>query len=151
MTYHNELMNKANKLADGIVTFTNSSWHNDACGSIMFELPEHDDFYVMLYAFETEYEMKAEHFEDMFMVQAVEGGDFNEATILFTNDENEAITHAVKLAKEMQDDQDIKDYEAECSKGFEWEGVWIEDRTKSPCGRFDLSPEQSEALYGLDC
>jgi len=32
--------------------------------------------------------------------------------------------------------------------GFEHDGVWIEDRTKSPCGRFDLTPEQSDETYG---
>jgi hypothetical protein len=34
--------------------------------------------------------------------------------------------------------------------GFEFEGIWITDRTKSPCGRFDLTPEQSDELYGKD-
>jgi hypothetical protein len=32
--------------------------------------------------------------------------------------------------------------------GFEHEGVWIEDSTKSPCGRFDLTPEQQRETYG---
>jgi hypothetical protein len=32
--------------------------------------------------------------------------------------------------------------------GFEFEGVWITDRYKSPCGRFDLTEEQSKELYG---
>ena len=161
MTYYNDLMNKANKLADGIVTFTNSSWHNDACGSIMFELGKGDENYIQLFAFETEEEMKAEGFEDMFCVNWVERGDWDETKMLLTNDEGEAIAHAVKLAKEMQDDQDVLDYEQWCRdsgdphygdpesvEGFEWQGIWIEDRTKSPCGRFGLTPEQSHAVYG---
>ena len=32
--------------------------------------------------------------------------------------------------------------------GFEHEGQWITDRTKSPCGRFDLTEEESNELYG---
>ena len=32
--------------------------------------------------------------------------------------------------------------------GFEHEGMWVTDRTKSPCGRFDLTPEQSREIYG---
>lgn len=32
--------------------------------------------------------------------------------------------------------------------GFEFDGVWITDRTKSPCGRFDLTPEEADELYG---
>ena len=148
MTYYNDLMNKANAIADGIVTFINSSWHNDACGSIMFELSNDDETYVQLFAFETGEDMKAEGFEYRFSVNLYEQGDFNEANSLMTNDKARAIVHAVKLAKELQDEQDVKEYEAECAKGFEWQGVWIEDRTMSPCGRFHLTEEQSVALYG---
>ena len=32
--------------------------------------------------------------------------------------------------------------------GFEHEGQWITDRTKSPCGRFDLTEEESLKTYG---
>ena len=35
-------------------------------------------------------------------------------------------------------------------EGFEFDGIWITDRTKTPCGRFDLSPEQSDEMYGKD-
>ena len=34
--------------------------------------------------------------------------------------------------------------------GFEYDGIWILDRTKSPCGRFDLTPEEAANLYGKD-
>ena len=106
MTYYNELMNKANELADGIVTFTNSSWHNDACGSIMFEVGRGGENYIRLFAFETEEDMKAEGFEDRFCVSWYEQNDFSEVHSFMTSDENEAIAYAIKLAKEMQDDQD---------------------------------------------
>lgn len=33
-------------------------------------------------------------------------------------------------------------------EGFEFDGIWITDKTKSPCGRFDLTPEQAAELYG---
>ena len=33
-------------------------------------------------------------------------------------------------------------------KAFEHDGIMITDRTKSPCGRFDLTPEESDKLYG---
>lgn len=33
---------------------------------------------------------------------------------------------------------------------FEFEGVMITDRTKSPCGRFDLTEEESIDLYGAE-
>lgn len=148
MTYHNDLMNKANKMTDNLVIFHNSSWHHDACGSIMFDYDGDQENYIQLFAFETVEDMKAENFEERFMVQAVIEGEWIDQSIFFTNDEGEAIAHAVKLAKEMQDDQDVKAYEAESAKGLEWQGVWIDDRTKSPCGRFELTEEQSIALYG---
>tara|TARA_R100000781_G_C4059864_1_gene120637 strand:- start:291 stop:653 length:363 start_codon:yes stop_codon:yes gene_type:complete len=34
------------------------------------------------------------------------------------------------------------------SHSFEFEGVTITNRLKSPCGRFDLSEEESSKLYG---
>jgi len=36
------------------------------------------------------------------------------------------------------------------NEGFEFEGIWILDRTHSPCGRFDLTPEEADNLYGKD-
>ena len=33
-------------------------------------------------------------------------------------------------------------------EGFEHDGVWINDKMKSPCGRFDLTEEESIKLYG---
>ena len=31
---------------------------------------------------------------------------------------------------------------------FEFDGICITDRTKSPCGRFDLTEKESNELYG---
>jgi hypothetical protein len=55
--------------------------------------------------------MKAEGFEDMYCVSWYEQDDFSEVNSFMTNDENEAIAYAVKLAKEMQDDQDTSTLE----------------------------------------
>ena len=117
MTYHNDLMNKANAQADGIVAFHNSSWHNDACGSIMFELSNIDETYVQLFAFETDASMKLEGFECRFAVTIYNDGEFNDALHLTTNDERLAIVYAVQQAKLMQDEQDEKDYIEACASG----------------------------------
>lgn len=42
---------------------------------------------------------------------------------------------------------DVRNDDAEAFE-FEFEGVTITDRNKSPCGRFDLTPEESKDLYG---
>ena len=149
MTYYNDLMNKANTVANGIVTFTNSSWHNDACGSIMFELSNDAETYVQLFAFETLEDMKAEGFTERFSVLVMKEGNPDYDLDLMTNNEAEAIAYAVQQAKDMQDEQDEKEYVEMCEKGFEFDGMWIDDRLKSPCGRFDLTEEESIALYGV--
>jgi hypothetical protein len=148
MTYYNDLMNEANTIADGIVTFKNSSWHNDACGSIIFELSNDAETYVQLFAFETLEDMKAEGFDKRFGVVVTKDGEGSYDLDFATNRKAMAIAYAVQQAKDMQDEQDVKDFEAMCNKGVEWQGVWIEDRTMSPCGRFHLTEEQSLALYG---
>ena len=51
-----------------------------------------------------------------------------------------AIAKAIQIVKEWIPVED----------GFEHEGMWITDRTKSPCGRFELTPEESEKLYGKE-
>ena len=40
------------------------------------------------------------------------------------------------------------DKDSDAESGFEYEGLWITDRTKSPCGRFDLTEEESLKTYG---
>lgn len=56
-------------------------------------------------------------------------------------DRNTAIAFAIGHAVKIYNDLD---------KAFEHEGTWITDRTKSPCGRFELTPEESEKLYGKE-
>jgi len=149
MTYYNDLMNKANTVADGIVTFTNSSSHHDACGSIMCEISNDDETYVQLFAFETKEDMKLEGFTEKFYIAVVKEGDIIYDLDLMTNNVDAAIAYAVQQAKDLQDEQDEKDYVEMCDKGFEFDGMWIEDRLVSPCGRFDLTEEESIALYGV--
>ena len=67
-------------------------------------------------------------------------------TIFFTNDEDEAIAEAVKLAKQMHNE--FMPVVEEDQDGFEHEGMWITDRMMSPCGRFELTEEQSKEIYG---
>ena len=61
-------------------------------------------------------------------------------------DRNTAIAFAI--AKAIQIDKEWVPVDVE--DGFEHEGMWITDRTKSPCGRFELTPEESEKLYGKE-
>jgi len=57
-------------------------------------------------------------------------------------------------AESLEQAQDIlleqlsMDVRKDDAEAFEFEGVTITDRNKSPCGRFDLTPEESKDLYG---
>jgi hypothetical protein len=53
-----------------------------------------------------------------------------------------------EIADQLKELADLIDTLEKRQGGFEHDGVWIEDRTKSPCGRFDLTPEQSDETYG---
>ena len=61
-------------------------------------------------------------------------------------DRNTAIAFAIAKAIQIEKEWVPVDVE----DGFEHEGTWITDRTKSPCGRFELTPEESEKLYGKE-
>ena len=107
---------------------------------VMYEFGTDDDFptYVWLVISPNGHVEEGLHFSVIVSVNGerdtvYEGADRNTA-IAF------AIAKAIQIENEwvpiIQDD------------GFEHEGVWVTDRTKSPCGRFDLTPEQSREIYG---
>jgi len=125
------------------IEWKDSSYHNDACPSICADLDGDGEWFVQLFAFESIEAAKAEGFDEVYGLTVKVSGvdcygyhDFD----MVTNDRNKAIKKAIEAAIDLQA-QHLR-------RGVEHEGVWIEDRTKSPCGRFDLTPEQSEETYG---
>jgi hypothetical protein len=62
------------------------------------------------------------------------------------DDRNTAIAFAIAKAVQVENEWIPNDVET----GFEHDGLWITDRTKSPCGRFDLTAEESDKLYGKE-
>ena len=139
-TFHASLLKDINALPASQIAemkWVNSSYNNDATGSIMFELTDDGENYVQLFAFET--------IDDAVRELGDEGKQYGisvcrngETTYdgWEGNDREEAMVQAIIEAEKLQ------------SMCFEHEGVMLTDRTKSPCGRFDLSIEESEALYG---
>lgn len=60
-TFHDALVAELNdKHTDAAIKWFNSSWHNDACGSAMFEIDNMKETYIQLHAFETEEDARAE-------------------------------------------------------------------------------------------
>jgi hypothetical protein len=114
-----------------------SSWHNDATGSILCEVDGDTETYVQLFAFDDLEVMEMEGFSNIYSITVSKGG---EAAYAFyeSNDRAEAIEVANRTVAELE------------AMGFVHDGVWITDRTKSPCGRFDLTTEESDALYGKE-
>ena len=141
-TFHASLLKDINALPASQIAemkWVNSSYNNDATGSVMFELTDDGDNYVQLFAFETT--------DDAVRELGDEGKQYgisvcrNGATTYDGwegSDREEAMVQAIIEAEKLQ------------SMCFEHEGVMLTDRTKSPCGRFDLSIEESEALYGTE-
>ena len=61
MTFHDQLVAELNERhIDAPLKWHNSSWHNDACGSAMFEIDNMKETYIQLHAFETPEDARAE-------------------------------------------------------------------------------------------
>ena len=139
----------ASKMAG--ITWENSSYNNDACGSIMYNHDNDSETYVQLFAFET----KADAIEELgeehgtqYSIKVSVNGEID-YTSWHGDDREEAMVQAIIEAEKMMsmDAENVPTIEDE-EDGFEHEGMWVTDRTKSPCGRFDLTPEQSREIYG---
>ena len=64
MTFHDQLVAELNKRhIDAPLKWHNSSWHNDACGSAMYEIDNMKETYIQLHAFETPEDARAEGLE----------------------------------------------------------------------------------------
>ena len=105
-----------------------------------FSVPENDD------GFPTRVLLKTWLFDDEpeFEVRVVVNGEHD--TAYKGKDRNTAIAFAI--AKAVQIENEWVPVPNDVEHGFEHEGMWITDRTKSPCGRFDLTEEESLKTYG---
>ena len=107
---------------------------------VMYEFGMDDDFptYVWLVISPNGYVEEGLHFS---VIVSVNG---ERDTVYEGKDRNTAIAFAIAKAVQIEDEWVPNDVE----HGFEHEGMWITDRTKSPCGRFDLTEEESLKTYG---
>tara|TARA_Y100001972_G_scaffold8544_1_gene9005 strand:+ start:56 stop:505 length:450 start_codon:yes stop_codon:yes gene_type:complete len=121
-----------------------SSYGNDACGSVTLNICDTSETYVQLFAFEFPEEAIAEELTQ-FSITTFINGEPN-YTAWEGNDYQEAVDCAVEYAKAIW--KEWVPVIIDEDDGFEHEGQWITDRTKSPCGRFDLTEEESNKLYG---
>lgn len=133
------------------IEWTNSSYCNDACPSIMFDLDNDNEWYVQLFAFEDKEAAEAEGFDFIYATKMVKEGEIDWHNELnWTGDDMaEALRVAIAMAEQLQAEHlRLGQLLENLNGGFEHEGIWIEDSTKSPCGRFDLTPEQQRETYG---
>ena len=129
-----------------------SNYHNDACGSVCFYLDNDTETYVQLFAFMTQEDADDEELS-RFAITVSCNGETDWQTQWIGNSRDEACQQAADAAVKLREryaavTERWWDDEKGDDTGFEYEGLWITDRTKSPCGRFDLTPEESEKLYG---
>ena len=134
----------ASKMAG--IKWENSSYSNDACGSIMYAHDNDHETYVQLFAFETKADAiqeLGEEYGTQYAIKVSINGETDWEDAWDGDDREEAMVQAIIAAENMMSmDADNAEH------GFEHEGMWITDRTKSPCGRFDLTEEESLKLYG---
>jgi len=134
---------EASKMAG--INWENSSYNNDACGSIMYNHDNDNETYVQLFAFETKADAiqeLGEEYGTQYSIKVSINGDSDWSDFWDGDDREEAMVQAIIAAEKMMS--------MDADKGFEHDGQWITDRTKSPCGRFDLTAEESDKLYGKE-
>ena len=121
------------------VKWSDFTYHNDTCASIGVNICNDTETYVQLHAFADAEEMKKESFTTMYhLTVSVDGEIYDDQCQPFDSRED-AIKEAVGCAEQ------LKEMYSPC---FEFDGIMITDRTKSPCGRFDLTEKESKELYG---
>jgi hypothetical protein len=130
----------ASKMAG--IKWENSSYNNDACGSIMFNYDNDSETYVQLFAFETKADAiqeLGEEYGTQYSIKVSINGDSDWSDFWDGDDREEAMVQAIIAAEKMMS--------MDADKGFEHDGQWITDITKSPCGRFDYTVEESVKEY----
>jgi hypothetical protein len=129
-----------------------SNYHNDACGSVCFYLDNDTETYVQLHAFMTQEDADLEGLDVYGITVSCNGEAYYQSWSCNSRDEaiQQAALAAVKLRERYEAvlKEEAEEEDDEIETGFEHEGMWITDRTKSPCGRFDLTEEESLKLYG---
>ena len=129
----------ASKMAG--IKWENSSYSNDACGSIMYNHDNDHETYVQLFAFETKADAiqeLGEEYGTQYSITVSVNGEID-YTSWDGDDREEAMVQAIIEAEKMMS--------MDADKGFEHDGQWITDITKSPCGRFDYTVEESVKEY----
>jgi VCBS repeat-containing protein len=97
--FHAAFLAEVNECSD--FTWINSSYSNDACGSVMFDIDNNSETYVQLFAFETKADAIAEleEFGTQYAITvSINGG--TDYTTWDGDDRAEAIKQAEKFAKE---------------------------------------------------
>lgn len=109
----------------------------------LYEWGMDDDFptYVWVVIEPNAYVEDGLHFPTYTVIVGVNG---ERDTVYEGKDRDTAIATAIAKAVQIDNEWVPNDVE----HGFEHEGMWITDRTKSPCGRFDLTEEESLKTYG---
>lgn len=120
--FHAALLEDINFLSQG--GFTNSSYNNDACGSIMCEIDRDRETYVQLFAFETKEEAVQELGEEygtQYAITVCRNGE--RLPISWEGDDREqAMVKAINAVEHLK------------AMGFDHEGIYIENIKEDSSG-----------------
>tara|TARA_R110001583_G_scaffold111158_1_gene260222 strand:+ start:424 stop:858 length:435 start_codon:yes stop_codon:yes gene_type:complete len=110
-TFIKELIQDTNKQSEGYYTsdiqWMDSTYHNDVCGSICFDLDENGETYVQMWAFHNNEEAKREGFEEKYSIVTYENGDEKEDSHLVTNNRQEAIAYALESVSTLVNNEEF--------------------------------------------
>ena len=99
-TFIKELIQDTNKQSEQYYSapeqWMNSTYRNDVCGSISFDLDKNGETYVQMWAFHNDEEASREGFVEKYSIVTYENGSENEDSFLVTNDRQEAIRYALE-------------------------------------------------------
>ena len=141
-TFHTALLAQINA-KNTEMKWVNSSYNNDACGSVMFEVDRDKETYVQLFAFETkadaELELGKEH-GTQYSISVCRNGE-HDYTSWDGDDRDEAIVQAIRIAEKLLD------------FGFEHDGIHIvnikEDSSGFPHKADDAVAEYRDTIATL--
>jgi phosphoribosylaminoimidazole-succinocarboxamide synthase len=105
-TFYSKLIEDLNAQMPEGKQWVDSSYGNDACGSVMFDPSEkYEDNFVQLFAFETQAEADAEKMTRYGVTFYKDGKPVFEdyGTVSETNDRREAVADAIAKAKKLKE------------------------------------------------
>lgn len=99
--FFKDLLQDINKQTKNpLIEWVDSCYHNDACGSVCFNLDNNGEKYVQLWSFHNEHEANREDMLQYLVSSYINGKEIVDSFYI-TNDRNEAINKSIESANNL--------------------------------------------------